>query len=157
MLYSWQLVVWMFTVHVSSRNKLLLVDHMIFEIVQHFKITVYKCKVEVVMRIRETVWTHPVYWYWSRILHLKAWLCLKVFNVSVGLMTCSLFNSVAAFQHEKEPNELNVSLDDLHSKRHSHWKAFMLSSTVYNVHIFKEADGFQGTFFYYHNYRFETF
>ena len=40
--------------------------------------------------------------------------------LSEGQMTsCSLFNSAAAFQHEKEPSELNVSLDDLQSKRHS--------------------------------------
>lgn len=31
---------------------------------------------------------------------------------------------MAAFQHEKEPNELNVSLDDFHSKRNAASKSF---------------------------------
>lgn len=67
--------------------------------------------------------------FWSRILYPNIVFQGASPSNTLNRGSCSLFKSVAAFQHEKEPNELNISLDDLQSKKtHSALKNFHAQS-----------------------------
>lgn len=107
MVYSHHLVVWMFKIHVPPEIVVILKSQITTLEVKFFS-EMQPAHMQTVAEAGSCILTV----YFRGVSPSEYAEC--------GIMapgTCSLINSVAAFQHEKEPSELNISLHDLQSNR----------------------------------------
>lgn len=136
MFHSWHRVVWMLpiTCHPQQRAQ---------GISWYLKLESHTLKINFLVCFSDAAWTHTDTHTQTAGSEAEFWiLTLTVFQGVSYLtfkysergwmtpLTCSLFNSMAAFQHEKKPNELNVSP----SKDTQLWSALMHSSRIHSVH-----------------------